>query len=114
MIPPKALVAQWQSTSLNSGLQGWHGRVKPLQQDKGRCHAQAPTAAGGKGRNGHQKAPELLVPTTSHTAASALGRGRAVSWPRCPHQGLGHLGAITVQGGDICTHPPAIALLSAD
>lgn len=48
MIPPKALAAQWHSTRLNLGVQGWRGRVKPLQQDKGRCHGQAPKAAGGR------------------------------------------------------------------
>lgn len=37
-----------------------------------------------------------------------------MSWPCCPHLGLGHLGAIAVQGGDTCMHPPAIPLLSAD
>lgn len=43
--------------------------------------------------------------------------GRAIhtmSWLCCPHNSLGHLGALTVQGGDTCMHPPAIPLLSAD
>lgn len=69
MIPTKAQAAQWQSTHLNSGVQGWRGRVKPLQQDKGRCHPQAPTAAGGEGRNGHHEALLCSRAACSHTTA---------------------------------------------
>lgn len=131
MIPPKALAAQWQSTHLNSGVEGWRGRVKPLQQDKDRCHGQAPTAAGGEGRNGHQKALLCSRAACSHhqphrcPAASTMGQGQSAVLPHTassapcpglavPYHGLGHLGAITVQDGDKCMHPPAIPLLSAD
>lgn len=96
MIPPKALAAQWQSTRLNSGVQGWQGRVKPLQQDKGRCHGQAPTAAGGEERNGHQNTLLCSRAAYSHhqphccPAAATVGRGQntvppqAVSSAPCP------------------------------
>lgn len=90
MIPPKALAAQWQSTCLKSGVQGWHGRVKPLQQDKGRCHGQAPRAGVGKGRNGHQKPPLCSRAACSHhqphccPAASAVGQGQITVLPQAP------------------------------
>lgn len=104
MIPPKALAAQWHSTRLNLGVQGWRGRVKPLQQDKGRCHGQAPKAAGGR---------EGMAIKKHHCASTGCFLS-TMSWPCCPHHGLGHLGAIAVQGGDTSMHPPAIPLLSAD
>lgn len=72
MISPKALAARWQSTRLNWGIQGWRGRVKPLQHDKGRCNSQHPRlqeAREGMVTKKHCCAPKLLVPTTSHTSA---------------------------------------------
>lgn len=122
MIPPKALAAQWQSTRLNSGVQCWCGRVKPLQQDKGRYHGQAPRAAGGKGRNGHQKAPlcsTCLFPPHCCPAASTVGWGQSALLPQaassalCPGPAVptmawDTLGPLLCRvGTHACTHQPS-------
>lgn len=89
MIPPKALAAQWQSTRWNSGVQGWHSRVKPLQQDKGKCRGQAPMAAGGEGRKGHPH----------HVLALLSPQQPGTPWgPHCA--GWGHMHAPI-------SHPPS-------
>lgn len=131
MIPPKALAAQWQSTRLNSGVQGWRGRVKLLQQNKGRCHGQAPTAAGGEGRNGHQKAVLCSRAACSHPqppccpAASAVGRGQSpvlaqvASSAPCPGPAVPTMAWDTLGpslcrvGTPACTHqPPPFSVLT--